>query len=225
MRQYPREPERPRHYVDDLDLQQVSRLCPLHVHGPRHRVHHTTVNSRHICQCRLRGYLPIQRVPGLQVYLLFRLDLQRWRNIRVPPVMDLLLFLPAPLRIVHLYSFHSCPSIPGLSVLPFPPPYGRLSWSPSPPLPVIPRPLFSVIPRPREESRTCPLTLVLTPRSQPPHPPSVIPVPRHGNPSPLLFPRGSFPEALFPVIPRPREESRTCPLTLVLTPPPHSPLA
>src|SRR6185437_1959382 len=73
--------------VDDLDLEQVARLGALDVDRTGERVHDVEVRRGDGIQGRVRGHLPVERVPRLQHHLVAGLAPdQRW-DVGVPPVV------------------------------------------------------------------------------------------------------------------------------------------
>jgi hypothetical protein len=73
--------------LQDLHLEQVPGLGAGHVDRPCQGVDHAEIDLSHLRRRRTRGELPIQRVAGLEDYLLTRLTLEDGRDAGMPAVV------------------------------------------------------------------------------------------------------------------------------------------
>ncbi len=81
--------ERPwlRHDVDELDLEQITRLGACDEDRPRQRMDYANRQSAQVGDRGLRVEIAIERVTRFQHDLLARLDLDRRRHVRMPAVV------------------------------------------------------------------------------------------------------------------------------------------
>ena len=97
--------------VQVLDLQQIPRRRPLHVHRPGERMRDGALELLQVLRRRPGMDLQIVRVPRLERHLLARRCLDHRRDVRVPAVMPLMRLLSQAFLAVDFDAFGHAPIV------------------------------------------------------------------------------------------------------------------